>query len=97
MIIRFVTNTTKESKETLLKRLHNCGFDNITANDMFTSLSAAEHYVRTHELRPMYMLTEDAQRDFCGVNDVSVGQENAVVVGLAPDEFNYERLNDAFR
>lgn len=64
---------------------------------MFTSLSAAEHYVQINKLKPYYLLTDDAQKDFAGLDCVETGNENAVVVGLAPDKFVYENLNDAFR
>lgn len=103
--LRFVTNTTKESKETLLRRLHRIGFLSISKDEMFTSLSAAVQYVISNELKPFYMLTEDAKTDFSIVqttknindnNDLH-GNENAVIVGLAPDKFVYETINNAFR
>lgn len=102
--LRFVTNTTKESKGTLLQRLHRIGFaSTINEDDMFTSLSAAVQYVQTHNLKPFYLLSEDAKRDFdvekattkTTANDGN--DENAVVVGLAPDKFVYEAINTAFR
>lgn len=106
--VRFVTNTTKESKETLLRRLHRIGFSSISKDDMFTSLSAAVQFVKTNNLKPFYLLTEDAKSDFIEGNaeEASVavattneldGSENAVVVGLAPDKFVYESINKAFR
>lgn len=96
--MRFVTNTTKESKETLLRRLHRIGFLSITSNDMFTSLSAAVQYVKTNDLKPYYLLTEDAKMDFIEQTaNVHDGNENSVVVGLAPDKFVYETMNTAFR
>lgn len=94
--LRFVTNTTKESKATLLKRLHRIGFEFITADDMFTSLSAAVQYVNSNQLRPFYLLTEDAKSDFITA-DESHENKNAIVVGLAPDKFDYETMNTAFR
>lgn len=101
--IRFVTNTTKESKETLLRRLHCIGFSSISRDDMFTSLSAAEKYVKSNNLKPLYLLSEDAKKDFveqmenvANTNDLH-GDENSVVVGLAPDKFVYETINKAFR
>lgn len=62
--IRYVTNTTKESKESLLQRLHRIGFSSITKDSMFTSLSAAVQYVKSNNLKPFYLLTEDAKKDF---------------------------------
>ena len=91
--MRFVTNTTKESKETLLRRLTGIGFD-IKAEEVFTSLTAARRLVDQRKLRPMLLLQRDALEDFKGVD---VNNPNAVVVGLAPDCFNYELLNKAFR
>lgn len=104
--LRFVTNTTKESKKTLLQRLRRIGFSSITEEDMFTSLSAAVRYVKSKDLKPFYLLTEDAKRDFIqqpedvtnatNKNDLH-GNEDSVVVGLAPDKFVYETINKAFR
>lgn len=91
--LRFVTNTTKESKETLLRRLTGIGFD-IKAEEVFTSLTAARRYVDQRNLRPMLLLQQDAFKDFKGVD---VNNPNAVVVGLAPHCFDYEFLNKAFR
>lgn len=91
--MRFVTNTTKESKGTLLRRLTGIGFD-IKAEEVFTSLTAARRLVDQRKLRPMLLLQQDALEDFKGVD---VNDPNAVVVGLAPDCFNYELLNKAFR
>ena len=91
--VRFVTNTTKESKGTLLKRLTGIGFD-IKAEEVFTSLTAARRLIDQRSLRPMLLLQSDAIEDFKGVD---VNDPNAVVVGLAPDCFNYEILNKAFR
>lgn len=91
--VRFVTNTTKESKETLLRRLTGIGFD-IKAEEVFTSLTAARRLVDQRKLRPMLLLQQDALEDFKGVD---VNDPNAAVVGLAPDCFNYELLNKAFR
>lgn len=99
--LRFVTNTTKESKDTLLQRLHRIGFTSINKDDMFTSLSAAVQFVQANKLKPFYLLTEDAKKDFgeqtTGKNVTATDDENAVVVGLAPDKFIYETMNAAFR
>lgn len=102
--VRFVTNTTKESKDTLLRRLHRIGFSSICKDDMFTSLSAAVQFVRTNNLKPFYLLTEDAKTDFIEHTEITAAttndsddSENAVVVGLAPDKFTYESINKAFR
>lgn len=101
--IRFVTNTTKESKDTLLERLHRIGFETINKSDIYSSLSAAVQYVHTNGLNPLYLLSEDAKKDFVNTNEPldkvqpNNGDEDSVVIGLAPDKFNYDALNKAFR
>lgn len=65
---------------------------------MFTSLSAAVQYVQTNNLKPFYLLTEDAKKDFAEHMTANDGNDkNAVVVGLSPDKFIYELMNEAFR
>lgn len=96
--VRFVTNTTKESRVTLLKRLNRIGFASITANDVYTSLSVAVQYVRKHEMKPLYLLTDDAKQEFNALDSYGgTCEPNAVVVGLATEQFNYDRINEAFR
>ncbi|PIK55530.1 putative haloacid dehalogenase-like hydrolase domain-containing protein 2 [Apostichopus japonicus] len=90
--IKFVTNTTKESKNTLHQRLTRIGFK-ICQEEIFTSLTAARNYVEKQNARPMLLLSEDALRDFSGI---STDNPNAVVVGLAPESFNFGTLNKAF-
>lgn len=72
---------------------------------MFTSLSAAVHFVQSNQLKPFYLLSDDAKRDFIAYNESKrtnynnevVSDEDSVVVGLAPDKFEYESMNKAFR
>ncbi|WAR05898.1 LOW QUALITY PROTEIN: HDHD2-like protein, partial [Mya arenaria] len=47
--VKFVTNTTKESKRVLLDRLHHIGFQ-VTADEVFTSLTAARNLVASRGL-----------------------------------------------
>lgn len=89
-----MTNTTKESGQTLYDRLFRIGFQ-LDREEIYSSLSAASDYVRQHDLQPFYLLTDDAKRDFPVVAEEC--SENAVVVGLAPDAFDYKHMNHAFR
>lgn len=45
----------------------------------------------------MLMLSPEALEDFEGLACSQNEAPNAVVVGLAPTEFHYDRLNEAFR
>ena len=93
--IRYVTNTTKESKRVLVARLREMGFE-ILPQQIFTSLTAARSLVEREGLTPHLLLEESALEDFSGVGCNS-DSPNAVVVGLAPSKFDYEHLNIAFR
>jgi hypothetical protein len=50
--------------------------------------------VQAQQLRPLLLLNPEALPEFDGVDCSS---PNAVVLGLAPSAFNYDRLNEAFR
>ncbi|XP_055717377.1 haloacid dehalogenase-like hydrolase domain-containing protein 2 isoform X2 [Salvelinus fontinalis] len=91
--VKFVTNTTKECKRNLVERLHSLNFD-IQEQEIFTSLTAARSLVEQRQLRPLLLVEDSALEDFSGME---TSEPNAVVIGLAPDHFNYQTLNKAFR
>ncbi|XP_045922749.1 haloacid dehalogenase-like hydrolase domain-containing protein 2 isoform X4 [Micropterus dolomieu] len=91
--VKFVTNTTKESKRNLLERLQRLNFD-VQEKEIFTSLSAARSLLEQKQHRPLLLVEDSALEDFTGID---TSEPNAVVVGLAPDHFNYQTLNKAFR
>ncbi|XP_069483034.1 haloacid dehalogenase-like hydrolase domain-containing protein 2 isoform X1 [Ambystoma mexicanum] len=93
LAIRFVTNTTKECKRSLLERLRKLDFE-ISEEEIFTSLTAARNLVEQQKVRPMLLIDDSALHDFEGI---ATQDPNAVVIGLAPEHFNYETLNKAFR
>ncbi|GAN11006.1 haloacid dehalogenase-like hydrolase domain-containing protein 2-like [Mucor ambiguus] len=90
---RFATNTTKVSSKQLVGKLIALGFD-VEERDVFTSLSACRDMIKSKQLRPFLIMEEAAMDEF---KDIDVADPNAVVVGLAPSKFNYEKLNEAFR
>lgn len=90
---RFLTNTTRSTREKLLKRLRGMDFD-IDAESLFTAPAATLRYVKQHELRPYLLIHADLEADFA---DVNCHAPNAVVVGDAGEAFNYHTLNRAFR
>ncbi|XP_034945128.1 haloacid dehalogenase-like hydrolase domain-containing protein 2 [Chelonus insularis] len=93
--IKFVTNTSKESKNYLHNRLIKLGFD-IKKEEIFSSLAAARELIISKQLNPHLLINEKAMEDF---EDLIKVEENptAVVIGLAPNKFNYNELNNAFR
>lgn len=96
LIIKFVTNTTKESKSILYNRLVELGFQ-LKAEEIYSSLSAARSLIIERQLKPLLLISPEAFQDFQGLSYNIEEKPNAVVIGLAPNEFHYERLNDAFR
>ncbi|XP_008324338.1 haloacid dehalogenase-like hydrolase domain-containing protein 2 [Cynoglossus semilaevis] len=91
--VKFVTNTTKESRRSLYERLLRLNFD-LQEQEIFTSVSAARSLLEQNQHRPLLLLEDSALEDFTGID---TSEPNAVVVGLAPDHFNYQTLNTAFR
>ncbi|KAK7081045.1 Haloacid dehalogenase-like hydrolase domain-containing protein 2 [Halocaridina rubra] len=84
--IKFVTNTTKESKRVLHNRLTRIGFD-IAKEEIFTSLSAARRLIDKRNLQPYMLIADAAKEEF---SDLCQENQNAVLVGLAPEKFDYE-------
>lgn len=92
--MKFVTNTTKESVSSLYARLVKIGFQ-LEQKEICSSLIAASAYVQTNGLNPYYIVTDDARQDF-PPHDTS-REHDSVVIGLAPENFSYDFLNEAFR
>jgi HAD superfamily hydrolase (TIGR01450 family) len=128
--VRFCSNTTKESKEDLQKRLVRIGFDEeiVTTNRIMTSLQACTQLCVKQQWNPLLILTPSAQNSFRDLlangskSDTKNSIQHAffpdpnsppsklsskekedlkkcdsVIVGLAPNLFNSEWLDEAFR
>ncbi|KAJ3038847.1 Haloacid dehalogenase-like hydrolase domain-containing protein 2 [Rhizophlyctis rosea] len=95
--LRFVSNTTKQSTPTLLKHLTSLSFT-IHKFEVFTSLTAARALVQKLGVKPLLFLEDDARGEFEGVESgEGEGGVNAVVVGLCPGMFCYDKLTEAMR
>ncbi|KAI8617673.1 HAD-like domain-containing protein [Chytriomyces sp. MP71] len=93
--VRFVSNTSKESRGQLEARLSQLGFA-VEPRHLVTSLSAAATLVRRRKLRPLLLVDGGAQTDFALVDAASSDADfDSVVVGLAPAKFEYESLSRA--
>ncbi|KAG2134874.1 HAD-like domain-containing protein [Suillus bovinus] len=98
---RFCSNTSKESTSVLQKRMIDAGFDVQTGEspELWTSLKAVRSLIRSRGLKRPYFLLSATAKDECiseGLYDPNVPYD-AVIVGLAPALFDYDRLNSAFR
>lgn len=96
LTIKFVTNTTKESRKFLYNRLTRLGFT-LKPEEIHSSLGAAQSLIINRKLKPLLLLSPEAMEDFEGLGVTQGEIPNAVVIGLAPTEFHYDRLNEAFR
>jgi HAD superfamily hydrolase (TIGR01458 family) len=93
--LRFVTNTTKESRARLASRLTRLGFD-ISENEMHTSLSVARDLVVKNSLNPLLFLEPEAMEEFEFLQAKGNDKKDSVLIGLNPDKFDYKHLNEAF-
>ena len=93
--VRFLTNTTRTPKRSLLERLSRMGFD-IAAEDLFTPAQAARERLIERRLTPHLLIHPALEEDFRNL-PFSTDGDRAVVVGDAGDGFTYKALNAAFR
>jgi ribonucleotide monophosphatase NagD (HAD superfamily) len=66
-----------------------------TPDEAVTSLGACRSLVQERGLRPLLLLSPEAAEEFAAVD--TQPPHNAVVLGLHPPSFVYEKLNTAFR
>lgn len=95
---RFVSNTTRSSREGLSQRLEGMGLQ-IPPALIFTPAIAAAALVRQRGASRILLLTTgDVHCDFeeAGLQQAREGAE-VVVVGDAGDRFTYRAMNEAFR
>lgn len=95
LAIKFVTNTTKESSRILHSRLESLGFS-VTREEIYSSLGAARRLADERKLNPLLLVDAAAAEDFEGLSSNN-DKYDSVLVGLAPDKFDYSHLNQAFR
>ncbi|KAF6767430.1 HAD-superfamily hydrolase, subfamily IIA [Kalmanozyma brasiliensis GHG001] len=99
--IRFCSNTSKESSESLLARLRRVGLsaDLVSAHDVFTSLDAARRYVSSRKLRPLLLLSSSAQSVFQDDEDLAracfFAQPELNLGTLSPEDRSRLRSCDA--
>jgi len=91
--VQFVTNTSKESLDSLVDKLVKGGL-NVAPDSVFTSLTAAHDLVTKDNLRPLLLLEQSAAQQFSGLCQ---DRPNCVLVGLSPSCFHYQKLNEAFQ
>lgn len=93
MAIRYVTNTTREPRSAVYKKLHAFGFD-IEETEILTPARIASRLIGDRSCFPL--VNEALYEDLDGARLTGESPE-FVVVGDLGEGFTYGRLNEAFR
>jgi HAD superfamily hydrolase (TIGR01458 family) len=93
--MRFVTNSTRRPPAAIHARLRRMGFA-VEPEQLFTALAAAKRIVEASGGKAVTILTEEAEKYFGTLHCIDTSSP-FVVVGDAGENFNYPRLNRAFR
>ncbi len=93
--MRFLTNSTRRPPHVIYEKLKQMGFE-VEPEQLFTALAAARRIVEEAGGRAVTILTEEAEKYFGSLHCIDTTSP-FVVVGDAGENFNYPRLNRAFR
>ncbi|MCP4628386.1 MAG: TIGR01458 family HAD-type hydrolase [bacterium] len=93
--IRFLTNTTMHSRDSLVAKLSRFGIQADPAEMFSTAVVAAKWLADKGISRVQLLLTEDAKKDFDGF-EITDRQPEVVVVGDLGTGFTFDILNRAF-
>ncbi|WP_200762162.1 TIGR01458 family HAD-type hydrolase [Nitrosophilus alvini] len=91
--VRLVTNTSRNTPESVYKKLVNMGFG-VKRDEIFTALDAARRVVAESGKGAYMVMTDEAEEFF---KDIIKEDIKYVIVADAYNNFTYERLNKAFR
>jgi HAD superfamily hydrolase (TIGR01458 family) len=91
--VRFVTNTSRKTRQMLHDDLIRMGFA-MPIGHIFTGALAVRRYLEEHRLRPFLLVHQNLMEEFA---DLAGEDPDAVVVGYAADNFSYRNMNQAFR
>ncbi|MCK9984365.1 MAG: hypothetical protein AzoDbin1_00837 [Azoarcus sp.] len=92
MPLRFLTNTTRTPRRTLVAKLQRMGFA-IAEDELQTAPHAAQQLVRQRGLKPLYLVHPDLAAEI----GPSADAPDAVVMGDMGPHLDYAQLNTAFR
>lgn len=99
ILVKFVTNTTKRSRKETIEELWGMGFSKniVKPTTVVTTAQASSELIRRQNLTPYCLIQESLLGDLDLESMPEKELCNCVLVGLAPEAFNYGRLNEAFR
>jgi HAD superfamily hydrolase (TIGR01458 family) len=94
----FATNTTSRTRVEIARALSGAGMPVDAVEIVTAPVATATYLQREHPGARCLVLNDgDIAADFEGIDVVSEGPADVVVLGGAGPAFTYERLNDAFR
>ena len=93
LLLRFVTNTASKSRQQILADLATMQII-IEPDELFTAPMAAKSYLKSHQLRPYYLLHQATRSDF---DEFDQSRPNCVLLGDAREGLHYRSLNKAFQ
>lgn len=95
MPVRYVTNTTRTPRNTILQQLSDLGFA-IRPEELLTAPDAARRYLTDHGLSAFALIHPALRPEFADLIHADADAD-AVLIGDAGHEFTYQNLNRAFR
>ncbi len=94
--LRFVTNTTRRPRRAVLEALRRFGIG-ASLEELFTAPSAAGGWLRGRGIRRVALCLPGAAYEDFGDFEIDEERPEAVVVGDLGREWDFDRLNRAFR
>jgi HAD superfamily hydrolase (TIGR01458 family) len=91
--VRFITNTSRKTRDQLLAHLDTLGFA-VEPAELFTAVDAGKQWLRQRGLRPYCLVHENIREEF---TEFDQRDPDAVFIGDAADGFSYANLNRAFQ
>ncbi|KQZ93907.1 hydrolase [Mesorhizobium sp. Root157] len=93
LAVRFVSNTTRSPRQTLVEQLAGFGIG-VAGHELITPAAAAIAWLRLNKRTPLFVVHPKLRPEFEGL---PFAGKPAVVVGDAGETFDYAVLNEAFR
>ncbi|KGK00988.1 TIGR01458 family HAD-type hydrolase [Thalassotalea sp. ND16A] len=91
--VRFVTNTSRITRQQILLRLKTMGFK-LSSYQLFSAPTAAKAQILANNWRPYCLVHKNIKDEF---EDINQENPNAVLIGDAEEDFCYPKLDYAFQ
>ncbi len=93
LTLRFITNTSRKTHAQVLSHLQSLGF-NILPEQLFTACKAAKVWCHKLSLTPYCLVHKNIKSEF---KELEKEPYNAVIIGDAEGDLNYQNLDKAFQ